>query len=186
MATVFFTGFPGFIGSELLPRVLARSAELQAVCIVQEKFAGLARSRAEQLTELHSELRDRIELVSGDITEPDLGLGAERRRLAGATAEIYHLAAVYDLSVERTVGLRVNVDGTRHVLDFAAECPRLARFQYVSTCFVSGRWAGIFGEDDLEGGQSFSNYYVRQFRDGDRSFFRPEVVKPGVVLEPLR
>ena len=159
MATVFFTGFPGFLGSELLPRVLARSAERRAVCIVQEKFADLARKRVEELTERQCQLRDRIQLVTGDITEPDLGLGGERQRLAGETTEIFHLAAVYDLSVRRPVGMKVNVDGTRHVLDFAGQCPRLGRFQYVSTCFVSGRWAGIFGEDDLERGQSFNNCY---------------------------
>ncbi len=159
MATVFFTGFPGFLGSELLPRILARSPENRAACIVQDKFADLARSRSQQLIERQPDLQDRIELVSGDITEPDLGLGAERERLAAETTEVYHLAAVYDLSVRRTVGMRVNVDGTRYLLDFAADCPQLSRLQYVSTCYVSGRYAGIFGEDDLERGLRFNKHY---------------------------
>ena len=46
MPTLFFTGYPGFLGSALLPRVLARSAESTAVCLVQPKFAALARERA--------------------------------------------------------------------------------------------------------------------------------------------
>jgi thioester reductase-like protein len=73
--------------------------------------------------------------------------------------EIYHLAAIYDLSVPREAGIRVNVDGTRYMLEFAGECPALERFQYVSTCYVSGTFAGDFSEDDLDRGQRFHNYY---------------------------
>ncbi|HND56199.1 MAG TPA: SDR family oxidoreductase, partial [Pirellulaceae bacterium] len=35
----------------------------------------------------------------------------------------------------------------------------LRRFQYVSTCYVSGRHDGLFRETDLDVGQSFNNYY---------------------------
>jgi thioester reductase-like protein len=73
--------------------------------------------------------------------------------------EIYHLAAVYDLSVGRELGMRVNVVGTRHVLDFAERCTSLRRFHYVSTCYVSGRYDGVFGENDLDRGQHFNNFY---------------------------
>ena len=159
MATIFFTGFPGFLGSELLPRVLGRTPDAEAVCLVQPKFADLARVRAENLEAEHPDLTGRIRLVEGDITRPDLGLGSGAAGLAGDTLEVYHLAAVYDLAVERDLAMRVNVDGTRHMLRFAAECPGLERFQYVSTCYVSGRYAGPFAETDLVKGQEFNNYY---------------------------
>ena len=55
--------------------------------------------------------------------------------------------------------MRINVDGTRNVLDFAQEARNLRRLHYVSTCYVSGRTAGVFTEHDLEKGQSFNNYY---------------------------
>ncbi|HEX6087462.1 MAG TPA: SDR family oxidoreductase, partial [Thermoanaerobaculia bacterium] len=57
------------------------------------------------------------------------------------------------------VGMRVNVDGTRNVLDLAERAARLERLHYVSTCYVSGRHDGVFTEDDLDVGQSFNNYY---------------------------
>jgi nucleoside-diphosphate-sugar epimerase len=79
--------------------------------------------------------------------------------LADDTVEIFHLAAVYDLSVARDFAMKVNVDGTRHMLDFARRCPGLRRFQYVSTCYVSGRYTGPFAETDLEKGQAFNNFY---------------------------
>ena len=158
MSYVFFTGFPGFLGTALLPRVLARLPDAVAVCLVQPSWAALARERVAQLQADDPAAAGRIELVEGDITVPGLGLldpGTLRRDVV----EIFHLAAVYDLSVPRDVAMRVNVEGTRHVLDFAAGCPRLRRFQYVSTCYVSGRHRGAFAEEELEKGQTFNNFY---------------------------
>src|ERR1041385_468675 len=102
ISSIFFTGYPGFLGSELLPRILRRDPEARAVCLVAATFMPLARERA-------AALGDRVELVEGDITSP-----IERRE---DIVEIYHLAAIYDLAVKREVGMRVNVEGTKHVLD---------------------------------------------------------------------
>jgi len=49
MPTLFFTGYPGFLGTELLPRLLSRAKDSNAVCLVQPKFASLARERAKDL-----------------------------------------------------------------------------------------------------------------------------------------
>ncbi|MCB9560116.1 MAG: SDR family oxidoreductase [Kofleriaceae bacterium] len=156
--TILFTGFPGFLGRELLPRVLARDPATRAVCLVQAKFADAAAAAVAELAVDRPELAARIALREGDITAPDLGLGDDAA-LAADTVAIYHLAAIYDLSVPRAVAERVNVDGTQHVLDFAARCPSLERLHYVSTCYVSGRYTGIFEEDDLDKGQAFNNFY---------------------------
>jgi nucleoside-diphosphate-sugar epimerase len=145
MRTLFFTGYPGFLGAELLPRLLARDPALRARCLVQPKFAGLAREKA-------AALGGRVEIVEGDITRP-----IEARR--DDVVAVWHLAAVYDLAVARDLAMRVNVDGTRQVLDFAAACPRLERLHYVSTCYVSGRYDGVFRESDLDVGQEFNNFY---------------------------
>ena len=39
--SVLFTGFPGFLGSELLPRILGRSPNLEAACLVQPLVVGI-------------------------------------------------------------------------------------------------------------------------------------------------
>ena len=158
MSKIFFTGIPGFLGSELLPRVLSTTSDEVAVCLVQDKFLDDARRRVDTLQSEYPHLENRIELVIGDITQPNLGLD-KPKKLQKSIREIFHLAAVYDLSVDRSLAMRVNVDGTRHMLDFAADCVSLERFQYVSTCYVSGRYAGIFREQDLVKGQKFNNYY---------------------------
>ena len=158
MSAIFFTGFPGFLCSELMPRVLMRSPAARGLCLVQPRYSAVALERLRQIERARPELRGRIDLRSGDITQPDLGI-ASSSSLRHDIGEIYHLAAVYDLSVSRELALRVNVDGTKHVLDFAETCRSLRRLHYVSTCFVSGRHPGIFRESDLECGQSFNNAY---------------------------
>lgn len=155
MATILFTGFPGFLGRELLPRVLGRR-EGEAVCLVQDKYVPAARQAVEELGRTQPHTLGRIRLVAGDVTRSDLGVGRDALR---EIAEIHHLAAVYDLGVGRELAVRVNVDGTRHVLDLAERCRGLERLHYVSTCYVSGRYRGVFTEEDLEKGQAFNNAY---------------------------
>ena len=148
MPALFLTGFPGFLGSELLPRLLARGDDY-AVCLVQPKFRALA----EQRIAMRPELADRVRVVEGDLTEPLDHIDA------GDIREIWHLAALYDLSVGREAGTRINVTGTSRVLDLAERAPTLERLHYMSTCYVSGRYRGVFRESDLEEGQTFHNFY---------------------------
>jgi nucleoside-diphosphate-sugar epimerase len=192
MAKLFFTGFPGFLGSELVPRVLLRSEGDEAVCLVQPKFAALARQRARDIEAREPRCAGRIHLVEGDITRPGLGL-ADAVALQRETSEVYHLAAVYDLSVRRAVGMKVNVEGTRNLLDFAAGCAGLRRFQYVSTCYVSGRYAGIFRETDLAKGQAFNNFYEEtkylaeiEVRERMKGGLPATIYRPAIVVGDSR
>jgi nucleoside-diphosphate-sugar epimerase len=153
--TILMTGFPGFLGSALLPGILRRT-DSTAICLVQSKFVRLANQRVAELSAADPSLRGRIQVVEGDITQPGLGLAAAA--LTEVT-EAWHLAAVYDLAVAREAAVRVNVEGTRNVLDALEGCPKLTRLHYFSTCYVSGRYSGPFSEDDLEVGAPFNNYY---------------------------
>jgi thioester reductase-like protein len=153
--TVLMTGFPGFLGSALLPGIIKRT-DSSAICLVQPKFAALAKRREAELSSADPFLQGRIQVVQGDITQPGLGLAADA---LNEVTEAWHLAAAYDLTVARDVAVRVNVDGTRNLLDALGRCPHLTRLHYFSTCYVSGRYAGPFSEDDLEVGAPFNNYY---------------------------
>jgi len=160
MATVVITGYPGFLASAFLPNLLARlDTDTNVTCLVQPQYRPLAERRAAELGEINPGWKNRIELVDGEITRPGLKLADGGRELHPQTREVYHFAAVYDLSVPRRLGMQVNVDGTINVLDFIEGCSRFERLHYVSTCYVSGRHPGRFTENDLAVEQKFNNYY---------------------------
>ena len=121
--TVLMSGFPGFLGSALLPDILKRT-DGSAICLVQPKFANQAQRRVDELSSADPFLQGRIQLVEGDITRRGLGLNPDT--LTEVT-EAWHLAAAYDLAVPRDVAVRVNVDGTRNVLDALASILHAAR-----------------------------------------------------------
>nr|WP_049920163.1 SDR family oxidoreductase [Halobiforma nitratireducens] len=154
---VFLTGFPGFLGSALLERILARG-DGPVACLVQPRYLETARRRVASITtDLEGIDRTDVRLLEGDITDADLGLREGLEVLEGVD-EVYHLAAVYDLGVDPDLAEAVNVQGTEHVLE-VTERLDVDRFQYVSTCYVSGRYDGVFTEAHLQEGQSFNNHY---------------------------
>ena len=83
--TIVVTGYPGFLGSALLPRLLSREPDADAVCIVQDRFADLARRRADEQMAADPALDGRIRCLVGDITATDLGLGSEAHRTLAST-----------------------------------------------------------------------------------------------------
>lgn len=186
-SSILFTGFPGFIGSRLLPRVLKLKPRARVECLVQEKFLGTAREAAKAIEKAHPHTRGRIDLVVGDITARGLGIDAPRAKaLKKELAEAYHLAAVYDLAVSREVGRRINVEGTKNVLEFLQDAPHLDRLHYVSTAYVSGTARGVFRETDLDVGQGFKNFYEETKFQAEvevaRSAVPRTIYRPGVVV----
>jgi len=185
MSTVLFTGYPGFLGSALLPLVLEKRPDAKALCVVQDRFIPLARKRlAEQIAE-HPGLEGRVELVVGDITQAKLGLA----EVPDDITEVFHLAAVYDLAVPAELAYHVNIEGTRHVLDLCKASPALKRLQYVSTCYVSGTQPGVYREDDLDTGQAFLNHYEhtkfeaeKLVRQAISEGLPATVYRPGIVV----
>ena len=98
--------------------------------------------------------------MPGDITEPNLGLSAADLEIARSqSTHVFHLAAIYDLAVARDLALRVNVEGTRNVNQFARSLPQLRHYHYVSTCYVAGKRTGRILENELRHDAGFRNYY---------------------------
>lgn len=191
---LFVTGFPGFLAGELVPRLLEARPASEARCLVLARDRDAARRRRDALVAARPELEGRLRLVEGDVTRPGLGLDPEDLEEARArTTEVFHLAAVYDLEAPLAPCREVNVRGTRNVLDFAASVPALDRLHYMSTCYVAGRYAGTFREEDLEMGQGFRNEYERTkyeaevaVRDRMEGGLPATIYRPSVVVGDSR
>jgi thioester reductase-like protein len=173
---VLLTGYPGFIGRRLADCLVEAGARVTA--LVEPRMAEAARKAS----------AGRVEVVEGDIAKRRLGLAdADWERLTAEVRHVFHLAAVYDLSVPLEPAQRVNVDGTGNVLELCRASERLERLNYVSTAYVAGVRRGVVYEHELTLGQDFKNHYestkfqaevwVRQELDRvPTTIYRPAIV----------
>ena len=171
------TGGTGFIGRELL-RLLARRDGLTLVLV-----RPASRERLEALIEALG-ARESLRPIEGDITRPLLGLdAADQERLKGA--DLYHLAAVYDLEAPEDANERANVDGTRNVIELAERIG--ARVHHMSSIAVAGAlWKGPFTEEMFAEGQVLDHPYYRTKYEAERivrdSSVRWRIYRPGLVV----
>ena len=157
------------------------SPHLKFSCLVQKQFRSLAEIEKAKIPGVS------LALIDGDITLPLLGLAATFD--PSQITDVYHFAAVYDLSVEEKLAEKVNVRGTENVLAFCANLPHLKRLHYVSTCYVSGRYDGNFLESDLDCGQSFNNFYEsskftaeQRVREAMKNGLPATIYRPAIVV----
>jgi thioester reductase-like protein len=155
---IFLTGFPGFIAGRLVERLAGAGARF--LLLVQPAFVERAHKDIARIVEQTGVSSDNFQVLEGDITREDLGLSAFDLETARREATVvFHLAAIYDLAVRQDIAVRVNVEGTRHVNDFARTLKSLKRYHYVSTCYVAGRRTGLILEDELRHAAGFRNHY---------------------------
>jgi len=156
--TFFITGFPGFIADRLLER-LARTPSL-FILLVQPSWLDRALHEVDRIANLTARSPKDFRIVQGDITQPDLGLNpSDLDHSRQQTTRVFHLAALYDLAVEREPAMRVNVSGTRNVVEFARTLPSLKHFHHVSTCYVAGKREGAILETELRHDAGYRNFY---------------------------
>src|SRR5271166_3529337 len=143
--SAFVTGGTGFIGKRLVRRLLERDNESVHILVYKptpQLIAGLK--------EFWGAAADRVTLVEGDISKPDLGVSAkDARKLKGRISHFFHLAAVYDLTAEPAQVVATNVAGVASTLAFAKSM-KAGCFHHVSSIAAAGLYEGVFREDMFE------------------------------------
>jgi thioester reductase-like protein len=177
------TGTGGFIGRYILAHYLEEQD-----CRLYLLEHGGFRDRLEAF--LDERIRDptqrsRIKVLSGDISQAGLGLDdATKDELKQHVTHVIHLAALYNLSAPHDISMRINVEGTRNLLDFIEEMPSLQRFAHASTLVVAGKHKGRFSEEDLDLGQTFENNYDETKFLSEKLVRERRDVIPTVILRP--
>jgi thioester reductase-like protein len=184
------TGFPSFTARRLAQRLLERDPGERVHLLTQTKFRTAAGEFAQALPAAQ---RKRIAVLEGDVCDMDLGLaGADYKDLTGALTAIYHTAAIYYLGAKREHVERVNVEGTRTILDLAGDCKKLRRLCHFSTALVSGARSGVILEEELDCGQRFRNVYeeskfhAERLVEGAKDRLPITVLRPGVIVGDSR
>ncbi|HSB28853.1 MAG TPA: SDR family oxidoreductase [Pyrinomonadaceae bacterium] len=156
--TFLVTGFPGFIANRLIEQLAKSTAKF--ILLVQPTLESRARDEITAIATRTGRDTSDFRIVFGDISLPNLGLTEEHRCFAQAeTTRVFHLAAIYDLGVARDLAIKINVEGTRNVNNFARSLDRLRHFHHVSTCYVAGKREGRILESELRHAAGFRNFY---------------------------
>ena len=145
---LFLTGGTGLIGRMTAPMLKKNCPERRIVTLVRSP---------RQAAQFHDQ---GISTVIGDLTQPRVGLsGADYRMLSENVTGIIHSAATVQFDLPLEESRRVNLEGTRKVLELARSCARLRRLAHISTTYVNGVRPGIYAEEPMAGGQTFLNSY---------------------------
>jgi len=165
---ILLTGATGALGPQVAAELLATGDVGRIDVLVRSTAALSAAQRFERWVERVAAIRPsgeildttRLNLLVGDVGEVGLGLDpTDRRELASDVDAVVHAAADTRFRGPAETQWNVNVDGTRHVLEFAADCRQLTKIILVSTVCVAGAATGIITETSAERPPAFINYY---------------------------
>ena len=151
---ILLIGVTGFIAKVWLLHLLNKLPEIGKIyLLVRRQGRNTALRRFEKIVEesasfdgLHEKfgeglaafLRQRIEVVEGDVSQPGLGIAPEiRGRLLSELDLIVNSAGLTDFNPDLRDALATNVDSLAHLVDFQRQCGHAALL-HLSTCYVVG------------------------------------------------
>lgn len=163
--TVFVIGATGFLGKVWLTMLLSQVQTFKKMYIlIRGKGSMSGRERFEQLInssyvfehlhqkfkyELIHYLREKIEIVEGDVSKPNLGIPDEfAETLVKEIDLVVNFAGLVDFNPDLREAFSINVEGAMHAADFARKCKQ-KKLVHISTCYVAGTREGVIDEKIL-------------------------------------
>jgi thioester reductase-like protein len=188
---VLLTGATGFLGTEIMKRILRRHPRSRLALLVRSTPRETARERIERLLvrtfgqDEATGYRDRLDIVEGDIAHRGLSMDTDRAAALEARVDhVIHCAATIRFDLSLDIARRDNTEGTRNVLSFVDRVAHLGRFDYIGTAFVAGEREGLVKEDELDVGQRFRNSYERTKMEAEKLVREFAERRPTAIYRP--
>lgn len=179
--TIVLTGGTGNLGFFLIEELLRRK-NIELVLLVRGTSQEEARNR---VREIIGKKEKKTKIFQADLTKKYFGLAkSEYIELAKRTTHILHSAAstIFTLPIEEA--RFYNVKTTKNIINFAAECPNLFRFGFVSTAMVAGKRSGLILESEFEHKAGFKNTYEQSKYEAEALVRKNAQRLPTVIFRP--
>jgi NAD(P)-dependent dehydrogenase (short-subunit alcohol dehydrogenase family) len=174
----FVTGATGFIGRNLVELLLEREGTIYV--LVREGSKG----RLEELRNRWGVGPDRVVGIVGDLSQRGLGVSDDDlERLNGQVDHLFHLAAIYDMTANEESQRVANIEGTRHMVEFA-EAVEAGRVHMVSSIAAAGLYKGTWREDMFEEAEDLDNHPYFRTKHDSEGIVRTESTRPWRVYRP--
>ncbi|MDX1252533.1 MAG: SDR family oxidoreductase [Gammaproteobacteria bacterium] len=153
MKGVFITGANGNVGSRLTKEYLTGS-NYKLFLLVRGKSQQDATDRLKKALAFwevpFEQYPDRIEVLCGDITQPDLGLMPDQIAAIQDRVHLFiHAASNIRLDLTVEDARRMILGGTQNAYRLSQNFSHLERFGFISTMEVIGRYKGLVKEEFL-------------------------------------
>jgi len=170
-------------GVQLVRELLDRQPNATLALLVRDPPGQSGQQRADLIVPPAD--RSRVQVHSGDVSQPNCGLDAAiYQRLSATTTRVIHSAATVRFDHSLDEARRMNVEGTRRMLDFAAGARQLRSLAYVGTAYVAGERTGLVRENELAVGQAYRNTYEQTRPRRKRWFARGSIPCPASFSAP--
>lgn len=195
MSRLLLTGATGFLGMELLVRLLEQT-DREVVALVRAPDDAAATARLEGILAMllppdAQPAPGRVRAVAADLEKPGFGLSREAADALVADVEtVVHCAASVQFALPVDEARRINVAGTAEVLELAARAPRLEQLVHVSTAYVAGDRDGRVYEHEGDVGQTPRNTYEQTKLEAEilveDSGLPAAILRPSIVVGDRR
>lgn len=144
---MFMSGSSGFMGKVLLEKLMRKTPDFKKIyLLMRAKKNKDGRQRLDEMFNLAlfdelkkregTELFKKVEVINGDIMEPELGMSPEDRALLHNEVNVvFHAAATIRFDEPLKKAVILNTRGTKFMLDLASGMKNLELFVHISTAY---------------------------------------------------
>ncbi|KAF0134546.1 MAG: hypothetical protein FD145_564 [Candidatus Saganbacteria bacterium] len=189
---ILLTGATGFVGSNILEFLVENHEVDEIYLILRSTSEQNASSRFQDMVAASNTIArhyNKVKLFNGDLSVRNFGLKEnEYKFLTQQTNIVIHAAASTQFDLELTEAMKINFDGTKHILDFSEACKEFKHLFYISTAYIVGNYPQVFKESDYNVNQKFENSYeeTKYLAEGEVrrgiSSLHSTIIRPSILI----